>query len=233
MLTREKELESILTNLSGFLTNGNTLSEKQKFTRQFLDCSYHIFLGWRSTLNRIMNPGLDEEEFWNIFEKFCNECQNGSWSGMARHKSEIAIHKGQLYGSVHQMLSNRTDVDNVIRIIKEVTTSSGSNKIEGLTAFPMTGILFAYDEEDFMILDGPVLEYFGFTDEIDKRYDRALSEYREIISKSQEYAKKFSLPMWYVNKAFGILSNNKSLGVKKLCGNCFGSGFRNFEYRFS
>jgi hypothetical protein len=232
-VAKEKELEGILNQLSGLLTNKYPSSGRHEDARLFLDCSYNLFLGWRSSLNRIMNLELDEYEFWETFESFCNECQNGSWSGMARHKSEIKPRRGQLYKSVHQMLLARTDVNKVIRIIKNVTTSSGPDKIGGLTAFPMTGILFAYDEENFMILDSPVMDYFGFTGEIEERYYRALSGYGEIIRKSREYSKKFSLPMWYVNKAYGILSNHKHLGVKKLCGNCFGTSFRNFEFPFS
>ncbi|KJE49789.1 MULTISPECIES: hypothetical protein [unclassified Acidiplasma] len=224
---REKELENILSQMSNIITN-KSLTTEQRYAQQFLECTHKLFLAWKPTMKRIASKEIDENTFWGFFERFLNECENGSWSGMARHKPAIEPFKQQLYNIVSQMLLSKANINEVINIIKNTTMPSGANKIDGLTAFPMTGILFASDEDNFMILDEPVLDYFGLQED----YDGALSNYKYIIDKSKYYSTKFNLSMWYVNKAYGILSNDKSLPLKKLCVNCFGKYFKNHGYNF-
>ena len=224
---KEKELEDILNQMSNIEVN-KSLTIEQRYAQQFLECAHKLFLDWRPTMKRIASKEVDENSFWGFFERFLNECENGSWSGMARHKPAIERFKQELYNVVSKMLLSKTNINEVINIIKNTTMPSGASKIDGLTAFPMTGILFASDEDNFMILDEPVLDYFG----LNGNYNNALSNYKYIIDKSRKYSIKFNLPMWYINKAYGILSNDKSLPLKKLCGNCFGKTFTNHIFNF-
>ena len=172
---KEKELFDILSKMSRILSN--PVGPEEHYVKDFLECANRLFSNWQSTMNQIANHSLGENKFWEFFERFLNECKNGSWSGMARHKPVIEHYKKELYAAVSQMLSARNDIKNVINIIKNTTLSSGLNKIEGLTAFPMTGMLFAFDQANFMILDEPVLDYF----DLNGNYDAALSNYNFII----------------------------------------------------
>lgn len=226
-ITKEVELERILNSMAGILNNNPTRFTPKYEVAEFLRCSHNLFSSWKGRLGPVLAGTYSDNQFWLLFEEFCRECKNGSWSDMCRHKSEIEPHKSALYVSVRNLLSAGMHINRVVDIIQSVTKASNPSKITGLTPFPLTGILFASDEENFMILDNPVLEYFGF-----KSYEGALLEYQKIIDKSRYYTKKFNLSMWDINKAYGVLSNNSSLGVKKLCGNCRSPKSKNYEYPF-
>lgn len=226
-ITKEVELETILNSMARILNNNPTRFTTEYEVAEFLRCSHNLFSSWKVKLGPILAGTYSDDQFWLLFEKFCRECENGSWSGMSRHKSKIEPYKSSLYASVRNLLSAGVDAKSLVCIIQSVTKDSSPSKITGLTPFSLTGILFASDEDNFMILDDPVLEYFGF-----KRwdYEGALSEYLEIIDKSRYYAKKFNLSMFDINKAYAVLSNNRKLEVKKLCGNCRSLKTKNYEY---
>jgi hypothetical protein len=224
-ISKEKDLEKILEKMSWIMKDDTRFTVRYE-VRKFLQCSYDLFSSWKGRFNPDVVGEYDTDKFWGFFEIFMNECGNGSWSGMARHKSEIYIHRSNLYSSVLKLLSASSDTGKVINIINNVTDKSGMDKINSLTPFPLTGILFASNEENFMVLDKPVIEYFGF-----ENYGDALSEYGKIIEKSREYSKRFNLSMWFVNKGYGILSHQGKLNPKKLCGLCRSAKDHNFEYQ--
>ena len=226
LISKQKELENILNGMASILTYKGPISAEQDEVGKFLQCAYGLFNCWKGKLNLLLTGTYDADKFWPLFEDFLNESKNGSWSQMWRHKPEIAKYKAQLFSSVQQLLSARANLDTTVEIMEGVTEKSSPKKIAGLTPFVLSGILFASVEDNFMILDTPVLEYFGL-----KSYEQALSEYRNIIDISKSYSKKFNLSMWYINKGYGILSN-QGLDVKKLCGNCRPMKSKNFVYSF-
>lgn len=227
LISKHKELENILNGMASILTYKGPKNKEWDEVSEFLQCAYGIFSNWKGKLNLLLTGTYDADKFWPLFEDFLGECKNGSWSQMARHKSEIAKYKTQLFSSLEQLLSARANLNTTVGIMESVTENSSPKKIARLTPFILSGILFASDEDNFMILDNPVLEYFGFKD-----YGEALSEYRNIIDVSRSYSIKFKLSMWYINKAYGILSHQGELAVKKLCGNCRPMKSKNFVYSF-
>lgn len=225
-IAKEKKLEKVLDAMSEIMTDTSRFTVKYE-VRKFLQCSYDIFSLWKAKLNSIALGTSDENKFWDYFEDFLNECGNGSWSGMSRHKSEIYIQKSFLYTLVQKLLSAENNLDKIVGIIRNITNESSLNKINGLTPFPLTGMLFASNEENFMVLDNPVIKYFSL-----KGYDDALQDYGNIIEKSREYSERFNISMWFVNKGYGIVSHQNRLGLKKLCGTCVSPKGRNYEYQF-
>ena len=125
------------------------------------------------------------------------------------------------------MLQTRGNIKKIIELIADVTEGSSKNKITGLTPFQLTAILFASDEENFMVIDKPILEYFGFED-----YRTGVYNYQEIVDESRYYFKEFNLSMWHINKAYAIASNQNKLFVKKLCGRCNFTNAKDYEYLF-
>ncbi len=224
---KQKELENVLNGMASILTYNYPKNKKLDEVREFLQCAYGLFSSWKGKLNPHLTGTYDADKFWPLFVDFLKECENGSWSQMARHESKIEKYKTQLFSSLEQLLSARANLNGTIRIMNSVTENSSPKKIAGLTPFILSGILFASDEDNFMILDNPVLEYFNLKD-----HREALSEYRNIIDISRSYSTKFKLSMWYINKAYGILSNDGELAVKKLCGNCRSMKSKNFVYSF-
>lgn len=225
---KQKELENVLNGMTSILMNNHPKKNKiPDEVREFLQCAYSLFSSWNGKLIPLLTGTYDADKFWPVFVDFLNECENGSWSQMARRKSEIEKYKTQLFSSIEQLLSTRADLDKTVGIMESVTENSSPKKIAGVTPFILSGILFASDEDNFMILDNPVLEYFDLKD-----YREALSEYRNIIDISRSYSKKFKLSIWYINKAYGILSHDGELAVKKFCGNCRSMKSKNFVYSF-
>ena len=214
-ITKESDLENILNKLESILTYKGPKSKYVDEVREVLKCSYRLFSGWKGRLGPLLTGAYSEDGFWSLFEEFLCECNNGSWSQMSRHLAEIADYKKILFYSVQQLLSAGSDLDLVAEIMRSVTDPSSPKKIKGLSPFILSGISFAFDEDNFMILDKPVLEYFGISN-----YEQALSEYKTIIDTSKSYSTEFNLSMWYINKAYGILSHGSELGLKKLCGKC-------------
>lgn len=228
MLIREKEkLENILIQMANFRADDNKKITDGFMARKYLQCAYDLFGSWRSKIGYILEGSYDENNFWSFFEKFCKESENGSWSLMCMNNSKVEKEKLKFFSTVRDILLSRGDIQKIILLLNNVTDNSSQNRIIGLSPFPLTAILFASDEENYMVLDKPVLNYFGFSN-----YGEALPEYREIINKSRDYSKKFNLPMWYINKAYGILSNGCYLEVKKLKGQCLSLKDKNFPYRF-
>lgn len=226
-ISKQKELEKILTEMAILLTPNITKSPVKHEVCQFLGCAYGLFSSWKSKFNPSLIGTYNADKFWTLFEDFLDESNNGSWSQMARGKDKIKKDKVQLFSSVKQLLTNGSNLGEVVRIIKNVTSESSANKILGLTPFKLSGILFAHDENNYMILDNPVTEYFGYKDP-----DQALLNYKNIIDTSRSYSKKFNLSMWHINKGYGILSNEGKIVVKKLNGNCRSEKSKNFEYSF-
>ena len=227
MISKQKDLENILNGMASILTYNGQKNKGWNDAREFLRCAYGLFAGWKGKLNPPLTRTYDAATFWPLFVDFLKECKNGSWSQMARHNSEIEKYKTQLFSSLDQLLLARANLDKTIGIMESLTGSSSPVKIAGLTPFILSGILFASDEDNFMILDNPVLEYFHIKD-----YREALSEYRKIIDISRSYSTKFKLSMWHINKAYGILSHHGELAVKRLCGNCRPMKSKDFVYTF-
>ena len=71
------------------------------------------------------------------------------------------------------------------------------------------------------------MEYFDL-----KNYEEALLEYCKIVYESKKYSTKIKLSMWHINKAYGILSNQSQLPVKKLNGICRSKNSQNFSFPF-
>lgn len=223
-ISKQKDLENILAGVVDVLSYTGPKSAAKSGVSDFLHCAYELFKSWEGKFSPILTGVYDQDTFWALFEDFLRECCNGSWSQMSRHKNEIADYKESVFSSVQRLLSAGTSLGPVVEIVKEVTDKSSSSKIKGLSPFILSGILFASNEDNFMILDKPVLEYFGLKD-----FKQALTEYKNIIDISREYSKQYNLSMWYINKAYGILSNGGVLKVRKLCGNCT---FMNSPYEF-
>ena len=224
-IVKETELKKVLDAMSDIMMDTSRFTIKHE-VRRFLQCSYDIFSSWKAKLNSIALGTSNENQFWDFFKDFLNECGNGSWSGMSRHKSEIYMQKSHLYNSIQKLLSAGSDLSKIVAIIRNITDESSLNKINGLTAFPLTAMIFALNEKNFMVLDNPVIEYFGF-----KGYGDALQDYDKIIEKSREYSERFNLSMWFVNKGYGIVSRHNMLGLKKLCGLCLPPRVRFYEYQ--
>ena len=146
---------------------------------------------------------------------------------MSRHRPEIECYKVQLWSSIQQLLTNSTNISRAVQIIDTTTSNSSKNKIPGLTPFILSGIIFAYDENNYMILDKPVMEYFHL-----KNYKEALLDYHKIVYESKKCSTKFQLSMRHISKAYGILSNQSQLPVKKLNGICRPKNSKNFSFPF-
>ena len=210
------------------ILNGNNTNPQDRQVKQFLDCANNLFNGWANTFTTTYLNGINENQFWEIFIEFLRECRNGSWSQMARHENEIEKYKSQLFQLVKDLIANSTSLGTVLNLIRDTTLPSGSNKITGLSPFILTGIMFVSDQNSFMILDQPVLDFFT----TDAQDALTLQTYQNIVNTSQEYAGKYNLSMWHINKAYGILANNSQLPVKKLCNQCFSKYYKVFEYPF-
>lgn len=226
-ITTENDLKNILEKLSGILTYKIAAPGAVDEVREVLKCAYGIFRSWKSKLDPLLTGTYTADTFWPLFEEFTHECKNGSWSQMYRHNNDIVKYKKPLFSSVKSLLSVGPKIGLAVEIMRDVTDLKRLNKIKGLTPFQLSGILFAFDEDNFMILDGPVLKCFGISD-----YSRALSEYKTIIDTSKGYSKRFNLPMWYVNKAYGILSNDSVLKLKPLCWQCRSKKSKPLSYSF-
>lgn len=223
---KEVQLEKILNQMTNILMPNNFGAQMSE-VRQFLQCAYNLFSSWKAKLNLSLVGNYDPNRFWPLFEDFLKESENGSWSQMSRHRPEIEGYKVQLWSSIQQLLTNSTNISRAIQIIDTATSNSSKNKIPGLTPFILSGIIFAYDEDNYMILDKPVMEYFDL-----KNYEEALLEYCKIVYESKKYSTKFKLSMWHINKAYGILSNQSQLPVKKLNGICRSKNSQNFSFPF-
>ena len=227
LITKEEKLENILIQMANFRADDNTKITAGFMARKYLQCTYDLFSSWRSEIGYILEVSYNENKFWSFFEEFCRESENGSWSLMCMNNSKVEKEKFKFFSTVRDILLSRGDIQKIILLLNNVTDNSSPNKIIGLAPFPLTAILFASEEENYMVLDKPVLNYFGFSN-----YGEALPEYREIINKSRDYSKKFNLPMWYINKAYAILSSQCYLEVKKLNGRCRSMKDEDFSYQF-
>ena len=224
---KSKNIDIILSKMQ-LILNGHSTNPQDIQVKQFLDCANDLFKKWANTFTTGYLNSINENQFWEIFIEFLRECRNGSWSQMARHENEIEKYKSQLFQLVKDLIANSTDLGTVLNLIKDATFSGRSNKIKGLSPFILTGIMFASDQNSFMILDQPVLDFFT----TDAQDALTLQTYQNILNISQAYAKKYKLSMWHVNKAYGILGNNNQMPVKKLCNQCFPKSFKVFDYPF-
>ena len=225
-LNYEGNLERILESMTNLLAEKTYLTQKYN-VRKFLECAYGIFASWQVKWNSLLEEAFDEKRFWSFFEDFCRECENGSWSLMCMANSKLKYNKAEFYKSVRQIFDAKGNLEKITHLIRDVTDHSSKNKINGLTPFQLTGILFASEEENYMVIDRPVLEYFGI-----KNYGNALDNYDKIVNKSRSYSEKFNLKMWHVNKAYAIATNHDKMIVKKLCGRCNSTNAKDYEYQF-
>ncbi len=100
-ITKQKDLENILNGMADVLRHNGPKSTVQDKVGRFLQCAYGLFGSWKGGLNQILSGGYSVDQFWSLFEGFLNECNNGSWSQMSRHKGEIAKNKESLFSSVN------------------------------------------------------------------------------------------------------------------------------------
>lgn len=223
---KQRNLKTILKDMADILSDNSYSTEKYN-VRKFLQCAYKIFASWKVKWNYVMEEAYDENRLWSIFQDFCRECGNGTWSLMCRANSKLVHHKAEFHNSVQKILQNRDNEKKIIELIADFTEGSSKNKITGLTPFQLTAILFASDEANFMVIDKPILEYFEYKD-----YRTALNNYQRIVDESRSYCKDSNLSMWHINKAYAIASNQNKLFVKKLCGRCNFTNAKDYEYQF-
>lgn len=209
--TKEKgeELDYILKRLSAIKGDPHGGTDEKKI-QKFLDCSYGRF----KKCGEIFEPDNlknNPSKFQDELEGFLNETENGSWSGLHRMKG-YSKPRELWYDTTLELLRRRDSPKSVKDFLRLVTSPAGTQS--GVSHFSLavaTAILFASDESNFMILDKPVLDFFGIGND-----NEGIDSYDKIIKYSKERANKCTVDMWLVNKAYAIIRNNGYLVLKPL-----------------
>ncbi|QRF75024.1 hypothetical protein Thermo_00517 [Thermoplasmatales archaeon] len=206
------------------IVSGKILSKDSMNTKDYLDCSYGIFSGWKNKFSLTNLKQVGENGFASYIHDFLPESGNGSWSGLARHKPDIEANIGILYENVITLLRSKGNVGEVKEYLTTFSSSGSKNHFNGQSVFLLTAILFANDEDNFMVLDSPVREFYGRDSN-----NSAVEIYDSIIRTSQSLAKSSGLKMWYINKAYAVHSIGDMIDLKRLNGKCLNHYTKNMR----
>ncbi len=222
-MLNQNSFNSLLGRMRDIMS-GKILSNYSPDIKGFLNCSYGIFSGWKNkfSLTNLQQVGVNG--FRTYISDFLPESGNGSWSGLARHKPDIQAKISTLYANIITLLKSKGDINQVKMNLCTFCNPGSKSYFKGQTPFLLTAILFASDEDNFMVLDSPVREFYGRDSNND-----AIGIYDSIIRVSQSLAKSSGLKMWYINKAYAVHNNSDRIDLKRLNGKCLGYHNKNMQ----
>ncbi|MHB1709628.1 MAG: hypothetical protein ACYCT2_09165 [Thermoplasmataceae archaeon] len=200
------------------IVSGKKLGPKMNEARNFLSCAYGIFSSWKPFFSPSNLNSITPDQFWAGFETFLSERGNGSWSQLKRHKNSLKNNREKLLSNIKTLINTKNNFSQVLDNLRDFCDTKSRNYFKGQSLFLMTGILFASDEDNFMVIDGPVRRYFF----PNKRYasnEDMIKIYSIVIVYSEGLSNKYSLSMWHIYKAYAVLANGGKLDLKRLGNN--------------
>jgi hypothetical protein len=202
---------------------GNITNSDDEKVAKYIHCAKSLFNSWKyffnsNYLSNLKNSSHFSNYFCDMLKLYLPERGNGSWNGMERQEANLCSNPKLLIEALIDMLNYKTinslpDYNDVERMLSKYQVQKSTNHVNGMGILLATSALFVSNQDNFMVVDKPIMNYFNITTTED-----AIQNYQNIIKYSKCLSITYGVNMWLVNKAYAV-SLKGSIKIQPLC-NC-------------